>query len=163
MGDLTITKSELCDTITLKKGVTTAYGAVEIRTGGDLPWLKVMASSFERARWTVLRVTYRPGCAMTQAGRFAMGFDWDWSNTATTRAKIAGYQPNAGSAVYETTSMSVPINRGPSRWFADAAADYVNKGPGKVVWAVDSAAPTADLVLGEVWVDYTVTLSGPKS
>lgn len=162
-GDVTITKTELTSTVKLAAGHASAFGSVEIRTGGDLPWLKVMAASFERARWTRLRIVYKPGCAMTQSGRFSMGFDWDWTNTATTRARISGYQPNAGCAVYQDCAMTIPVTKGPQRWFIDAADDYTLKGPGKAVWAVDATSTTAETVLGEIWIEYTVILSGPKA
>lgn len=131
-------------------------------TQGDLPWLKIMSASFERAQWRALKVVYRPGCAMTQAGRFAMGFDWDWSGEADSRSKIAGYQPNAACAVYENCTMSVPLARGPQKWFLAKASDKVNQGPGEVVWAADSSGESGEVILGELWAEYTVLLSGPK-
>lgn len=161
-GDLIITKSELVATIELAANAGSAHGKIAIHTEGDLPWLKIMAASFERSQWRSLRAIYRPGCAMTQAGRFAMGFDWDWSGEADTRQKISAYQPNCGCAVYENCSIVIPVSRGPLRWFAAKATDKVNKGPGEVVWAVDAASSTP-LVTGEVWLEYTVILSGPKA
>lgn len=161
-SDIVITKTEMVDVVKVAAGAATASGTVKFTTDGDLPWLKVMAASFERSQWRAIRVHYKPGCAMTQAGRITLGFDWDWSGEATTRAKISAYQPNCGGAVFKECSMSVPLNRGPQKWYMAKATDPVNKGPGEVVWAVD-ASTTAELVVGEIWVDYTVVLSGPRA
>lgn len=161
-GDLVITKSELVSTVEVKANAKEGHGKISIKTDGDLPWLKIMAASFERSQWRSLKVVYRPGCAMTQAGRFAMGFDWDWSGEATTRAKISAYQPNSGCAVFENCQLVVPLARGPQKWYLAKATDPVNQGPGELVWAVDTSTE-ANLVTGEIWVDYTVVLSGPKA
>lgn len=161
-SDVVITKTELVATIKVEAGKDTNSGKLAMTTGGDLPWLKVMANSFERSLWRSLRAEYRPACAMTQAGRFTMGFDWDWSGEATDRTKISAYQPNCGGVVFQACSLSVPLGRGPQKWYYAKAADGVNKGPGELVWAVESAATEAT-VMGEIWITYTVVLSGPRA
>lgn len=161
-GDLVITKTELALTILAKK--TAAAQEIELTTNSaTLPWLKTLAHSFERSRFLRLHVKYVPGCAMTQAGRFTMGMDWDWSDAASTRQKISGYQPNAGSAVWQPCQMQVPVTRGPPKWYYAEATDKVNRGPGKIICMAEAAGVTADTTVGEVWVTYTVILSGPRS
>lgn len=157
-GDIRITKTELVATVSTTTTATSS-GSIEIRSQSSaFPWLKNLSDSFERSKWLALRVEYIPGCSLTEAGRFAMGVDWDWSSVQTTRQKIAGYQPNAASSVFKGVSMTVP--RKENKWYADAAADLVNKGPCKIVWAVEGSPSKT---YGELWVTYTVLLSGPRS
>lgn len=112
----------------------------------------------------MVRAHYRASASMMTAGLFSMGVDWNWSDVATTRKKIATYSPNTTSSVYRNCAITLPPSRLQSRmWYSvqiEDKSDSFDKGPGQVCWAVDAPGGTAGLTVGEIWVEYRVILSG---
>lgn len=162
-GEVTITKTELSATIKVGKGKNSASGSVPFDSQSDgLPWLKVFSDSFEGMYVRAIQFRYVNACASTQSGLFTMGWDPDSKDVATTRAKIASYQPNCGGPVWGSCQFTVPIRQSNKQYYA-TATEQTLKGPGVLAWAVDASSGDTDLVCGEIWVTYTVTLFGPKA
>lgn len=162
-GEVVITKSELAASISMEASKSVASGSIVFKSDSDsLPWLKVFSDSFEGMTVRSISFRYVNACASTQAGLFSMGWDPDNKAPATTRAKIAGYQPNCGGPVWGGCEILIPM-RQPTKQFYSTATDSVNQGPGTLAWAAESAGGTSGIVLGEIWVTYTVTLFGPKA
>lgn len=162
-GEVTIGKLELCASIKVEKNKSAANGSCQLLASTP-PFLKTLSKSFERIRWNLCKVHYKPAVAMTQGGLITVGMDWNWSDAKTTRSDLSSYQPTATSVVWKEFSMVLPPARLQSRlWYSTGATalDKVDAGPGIVVWAVDTAADaSSDLVVGELWLEYRVVLSG---
>lgn len=97
-------------------------------------------------------------------GLVTLGIDWDFKGTAPTREQISAYTPNATWAIREdceTCPLVLPPARLQSRRFYlhNSDGDYVDRGPCKV-WIAGAAPDEKSLEVGEVWVEYDVTMSG---
>lgn len=162
-GEVTISKLELCGTVKIDAKATASNGTCSLYPP-DLPFLNTLAKSFERIKWLSCTVMYKSASSMTQAGLFSMGVDWNWTGPETTRKKIAGYSPTTTTAVWKETTMVLPPSRLQSRlWYSTSEAASADAGPGQIAWAADSAGGTSGVTLGEVWVQYRVTLSGTRA
>lgn len=165
-GDCTvvISRSELVHSCTTGADGL-ANGNVNIRPD-SFSFLKGFAKSFDRTKWQRVAFSYRPAVGTTVGGLISMGVDWDFSSNATTRAKICGLSPNVSFACWENTEkrpLVLPSSRLMSRdWYSNSTTSVAvayDTGPGILSWAVE--APSAkSTVVGEIWVDYTVTMCG---
>lgn len=162
-GEVTISKLELCGTVKVEANKSSNAGSCSLYPP-DLPFLSSLSKSFERIKWHSCALMYKPAASMTQAGLFSMGVDWNWSTAQTTRKKIAAYQPTCTTSVWKEVTMSLPPQRLQSRlWYSTEAASGPDSGPGVIAWAADSAGGSAGVTLGEIWVQYRVTLSGTRA
>lgn len=154
-------KTEVLGSLTIPKATSTKKGGFEIRPA-KFPWLAKLSSSFERYRFDQLVVEYVPACAVVTPGIVTIGVDYDWRSDGGDRASVACFTPNASGPVHQRLKLVVPKSRLQSRlWYVDDLADYEDKGPCKLQWAADSgAADKADLVIGEIWVTYSVVFNG---
>lgn len=162
---VTITKSDLLGTVSVPAQQARQNGSYPIRCSG-ITFLKTLSASFERVKFLSVRIEYKPAAAMTQAGLVSMGMDWNWTDAKKTRADIAAYQPTATSAVWKSMQFTLPANRLQTRqWYStDAGVAGLDAGPGTIAWAVESGnSGSTQLTLGEVWIHYSVMLSGTTS
>lgn len=166
-GDVLVTKRELVLTLTLKKGLANAKGHIDVLPD-SFPWLKKLFSSFERIRFEKLAFCYSPLVGTTYGGALTMGMDWDWSGDDVDRSKIAAYSPSVTMPLYGTGGtrrFTLPASRLQSRsWYAPRTSVDVDKGPGRLRWALDGTSDKdSDVTVGDVWVEYTVRLSGTQA
>lgn len=128
-------------------------------------FLKGLAKCFDRFRWDAFKVFYKPAVGSTIGGFVSVGMDWDFAGTDVARAKLSGYSPNFTTAAWtdtESRPMVFPSSRLQSRsWYmpnAGSSVAYVDKGPGKIHYAVESSAKST--TIGELWCSYRVTMAG---
>lgn len=142
-----------------------ANGHITI-TPESFSFLNGFGACFDRTRWLSCSFHYKPAVGTTIGGLVSMGVDWDFSSNATDRKKISGLSPNASLAVWSDTTRSplvLPASRLMSRdWYSNATKSTsvaFDTGPGQLSWAV--SAPTAvSTVVGEIWCNYSVVMSG---
>lgn len=159
-GEIVITKLELCETIKVDASKPSAAGKCSLQVA-DFPFLKTLSASFERIKWHHCRVMYKPAASMVTPGLLTMGVDWSWSNVADVRKKIAAYTPTATTPVWKEVSMTLPSQRLQSRiWYSTRESDTIDSGPGIIAFAVESPGGASGVTIGELWIEYTVTLSG---
>lgn len=161
--DVVLSKLELCDTLKVAASQTTATGQCDLKPS-SLPFLSNISKCFERIKWLRVRAMYKPAASMTQAGLVSVGVDWNWSGTATTRKQVACYTPNNSGPVWKEFVVQLPANRLQSRLWYNISSDPkfgpAEQGPAQVVWAIDASGGSSGLTAGELWVEYTVVLSG---
>lgn len=168
-GGFRLSKSELLGSIVVPvadKKVIKYYGIVP----AEIPWLKTLTSSFELVVWESVRFTYRPAVAMTQAGLVTIGVEYTDSDKhkPMDRPQTAALTPSTGGPVWKEHSVSVPKARLQARRAYPINPDVTGLTlnelymPGYLAVAVE-AASTADLTVGEVWINYTILLSGTRS
>lgn len=157
-GELTLSRTEyLCD---LTKDAPKYY----ILEPESLPWLKKLTPMFERVRWSRVSLGYRPTCGTQTAGWVAIGFDWGQQVKQlkdVTKTHIMNCTPNRDGPAYQAFTINLPPSRLQSRlWYScysdgDTKPDVEDRGPGTI-------AALASVDAGELWVTYTVTLSGTR-
>lgn len=162
-GDVIITKMELIKTVKLEANKSTTSNHIDL-IPDTFPWLKNFFNSFDRLRFEACKFYWKPLVGTTYGGAISMGMDWDWAATDGDRSKISGFSPNISLPVYadgENRPLVLPKNRLQSRlWYTPRQGEYTDKGPGKVIYCVDGKSDKAEQTIGDIWVKYTVTLSG---
>lgn len=165
-GEIRLHRSEILATVKIAKGLSTGSDHVDLLPE-NFKFLRTIFNSFERIKFNKLNVAYRAAVGTTQGGMVTYAIDWTLGAPNKSRADLSCYTPNMSHPVWETPRpLVLPANRLMTRtWYMNAGdADAVDKGPGRLLWAADATATTSsDLVLGELWVDYDVILSGTKS
>lgn len=126
------------------------------------PFLKKLASAFDRVKWHKCRLIYRPCCSSTTNGNIMVGIDWDAQNEAAVSAAMVGaLTPVMDVPVWQSASITLPSSRLQSRkeYIVEAATatQEFDLAPGYVVYW---GTADADKIIGHLWVDYDVTLFG---
>lgn len=170
-GVVTLNRTELLTEVTSPATAgTTTFGVVELKPD-SLPWLKNLASSFERYRWNSVKIFWRGACGTTFGGLIAFGIDWHGRKKLAgvdtfTRAQVTGLTPVCDVPVY-TDSVNKPLvlpkNLLNSRqWYALGVAAEVDAGPGQLAYAAKHDSTTSKF-LGELWITYSLTMQGSTS
>uniref|UniRef100_A0A0K8S3S6 Icosahedral viral capsid protein S domain-containing protein n=1 Tax=Lygus hesperus TaxID=30085 RepID=A0A0K8S3S6_LYGHE len=162
-GELRLSKLELVESIKAVKATGAGSGSVKLVVSG-LPFLKKIGDSFERIKWLKCRVLYKPLVGTIRDGGVTLGVDWNFKDVATTRANIACYTPTQSGPVFKEFSLTLPPSRLQSRLWYMASSDDAEGGPAIVAYAVAGcSSTTGDITVGEIWVEYTVVLSGTRA
>nr|QXN75441.1 MAG: hypothetical protein [Grapevine-associated sobemo-like virus 1] len=167
-GSMTLSRREL---------VASVKAGDPNRNGGDgmghidlLPnsfsFLRGIAGNFDRVKWMRISIYFKPAVGSTIGGLVTVGVDWDFAGNNLTRQNVSALTPCFTIQVShdgEGRPLNLPANKLQSRaWYtpyAERTVPLVDKGPGRVHWAVTSSQPK-DTVLGELWVHYSVTMQG---
>lgn len=167
-GVIRLSRSELLRSVTISKGNTSSSDHVDILPS-EFPFLKGIATSFDRLRWEKLEFFYKPAVGTVFGGLVTVGFDWDFNSSDLDRTKISALTPTFTVPAWadsESKPMRLPPNRLQSRdWYTPnyANATYNDRGPGKIHIATTVTAQTADTILGEVWCRYSVVMQGTNA
>lgn len=165
-GSFAIRKQELVTSIVIEKGTTQKKGHIDL-VPDSFPFLKTIFKSFERIRWEAVTFWYNPLVGTTYGGAITMGFDQDWTKGDVDRPKVSALSPNHTVQLYGSgANRKLRLTRAnltTRLQYIPRASDWDDKGPGKLVWAVDGTSSQSDTTVGEIWVDYTACLSGTCS
>lgn len=136
-------------------------------TPGTMSFLAALSKSFERSKWHRVRIYWKPLVGGMVGGLVTLGVDWDFAGSAPDRTKISSYSPNMSWALREDTE-TAPLVLPPARlasrlWYLhnSTTSDYPDRGPGKI-WVVGSTSDKDSFggEVGEIWVDYDITMAG---
>lgn len=138
-----------------------------------LEFLKGIASSFERSRWLKLHVYYKPAVGTTQGGLVSIGTDFAWAyqddagKKKISRSIVRCLTPSITHSVWEDsqrTPLRVPKNMLMSRlWYTHSNTAELDAAPCDILFAVDISSPaSADLLVGEIFIDYSLEFEGTK-
>lgn len=163
-GVIHLSRCELLETLSVSRNTRSATGHVDL-VPSSLGFLKGVSKVFDRIRWNSLQVYYKPAVGTTFGGLVSVGMDWDFATSDVDREKISGFTPSMTMAAWKDTQnepMILPANRLQSRqWYSpNGTGDWVDKGPGKLHWAASTTTQASDMVVGELWVKYSVTMQG---
>lgn len=169
-GEVTLVRHEFLEDVIAGKGKSLVLAP------GNFSWLKNVAKAFERYRWQFLHLEYRPAVGTTTAGTVALGVDWsDSSVTADevgqlrlsadpSKASVLACTPNVDGPVWSAVPrLPIPPNRLQSRAWYDIPSD-LSKASEIFDVAVGSLVcyASGSGTVGEIWVNYSVTLSGTR-
>lgn len=159
-------KSEIVCSVVIPKGATSVNGKCQFDMK-SIPYLGRFSDLFER--WSVhsLKYDFRTACPTTQGGRIQLGFDWGSILSDKDRMAISQLSPTAGCAVYKDISLQLPAQKLMSRKFymTTGKIDMVDLSPGALLFSAEALlkdATTADLIIGEIWATYSVSLMDPR-
>lgn len=166
-GEIRISRKELLTTVTLPRSKPDVNGYVKLEPGA-FSFLKGVSKSFERYKYQKLRVYWKPAVGTVYGGMVAMGIDFDSSRTAGVgRSQVVAYTPSMTCACWadtESKPLIIPPPRLQTRnWYLTSATGF-DASPGTLMWAANGeSSATADKVLGEIWVEYSITFQGTQS
>lgn len=163
-GVLSFARKEKVADVTIRKAVTADSGSFDI-VPSSFTFLRQF-TMFDKVKWNKLQLFYRPGVGATFNGFVSYGVLWDFSKSSANRDQISALTPNMSHALWfdgQQQPMNLPTAKLQTRpWFTpDDTKDVIEQGPGRVFWAAtttDTAA--ADRVVGEIWADYSIVMTG---
>ncbi|USL85433.1 MAG: hypothetical protein [Ixodes ricinus sobemo-like virus 1] len=121
---------------------------------------------FDKVKWNKIVLFYKPGVGATFNGFVSYGVLWDFSAKEADRAKISALTPNMSHALWydgQMTPLVLPQSKLQTRpWFSVGDdKDIYETGPGRVFWASSTTdTTTSTRVVGEIWADYSITMTG---
>lgn len=161
-GEIRLRRRELLTTVEVKAGTSSVLSQVDLEAS-KFKFLASLYNSFERIKFHRLAIVYKSAVGTTVGGMITYAIDWTCSSDPKDRATLSSYTPNMSHPVWESpkAGIQLPAARLQSRaWYVNnSAADIVDRCPARLLYAAE-AAPQ---VVGEIWVEYDVTMSGTKA
>lgn len=162
-GTITFSRVEKLDDVTVVASRSSASGTIDI-VPASFVFLKKF-SMFDKVRWNKLKLFYKPGVGATFNGFVSYGVLWDFSSDSANRAEISALTPNVSHAVWydgQAAPLNLPQNRLQSRpWFTpDDKKDLLEIGPGRIFWCAEIGTQSAAITVGEIWAEYSITMTG---
>lgn len=169
---LTITHREFIRDI--YSGTTTpVINQYEVNPGIDeaFPWLSAIAARFETYKFTKLAFHFIPNVGATTNGAIALVPDYDAAddNSAATKQKLLGYDDSVRGPLWKTmTCTCKPRNLKMRTSFYNRIGalkpnlDIKMYDVCSLTTYLDGITSTAPLVVGELWVQYTIVLTTPQ-
>lgn len=164
-GMITLSRRELLQSIKLEANKDTSTGMIDL-IPTSFSFLKSLSASFDRLKWNKLRVYYKPAVGTVYGGLVSYGMDWDFATNPSNRESVASLTPSVTCAAWQDTeskALMLPTNRLQSRaWYLPNTDDAkpLDKGPGRLLWGATGKKESTVTVLGEIWVEYSVTMQG---
>lgn len=156
---ITISRNEL---LTVVKTDTTgkAVSSLQIEPA-NFSYLRNIATSFENIKYNKIHIYYRPAVGTTVDGLITYGVDYGFKDVAGKDRKfVSAFTPSKTQAIWCDSGdkpLTVPTRMLHGRNQYVLAAKESDLTFGSLVYAVDGPVSKN---CGEIWIDYTVTLSG---
>lgn len=152
---------------TLSSNPGTRY-SINPGDGGTFPWLSGIATRFEKYEFTRLKFTYHPSVPTTTGGGIALCAIYDPADPLPKdRVALFNAETVTRAAVYDNLDMSFLSKHLKGERHVRAlhhglvdSNELRTSDPGYLVCAIVNA--TADLQFGDLFVEYTIKLNGPK-
>lgn len=162
-GEITLSRKEVCLTVKAVAGTDTGHGTLGIRPA-SFSFLKQF-HMFDKVKWNRLSFVYKPMVGSTTNGAVAYGVQWGFDGTPPVdRSSMSALTPNQSHSVWsdgQSAPLVCPVSKLQTRpWFTpDDSKDDVETGPGRLCWLVTDSDKKG-YAMGELWVDYSVTMTG---
>lgn len=167
MGDGTITlqRSELIKSVEVANNSNTSDGYIKLLpTASVLPWLYKLASSFDQIVWHQARVIYKPAIGTTFGGSFVIGVDWNPAATTSSRSTVQACSPVAETAVWQPSQIVLPASRLQSRkYYFMSASQAQDAAPAAILYNLKCSSVAEQTFIGDIWLEYKVSLLGPSA
>lgn len=162
-GSCVMMRHELAATVKVAAAAIEAHGSFSINPT-SFPYLKMLSLAFERSKWHSVKIVWRPAVSVTTAGMISYGINWDFAEAATTRERISAYTPSAAHALWVdgvNKPLVLPQGKLQSRaWYNHLSKTSIDAGPAELVYAVTAPKNAAEVIVGEFWITYKITLQG---
>lgn len=164
-GTITLQRSELLETIEVVANGTSAKGAIRLLpTANCMKWLHKIASSFDQIVWHSARVYFKPAVGTTFAGSLVIGVDWNPAATDAARDTVQACSPVTESPAWQPSQLVLPTQRLQSRrYYFMVSAVAQDTSPAAVLYNLKCTASTAQTFVGDIWIDYKVSLLSPSA
>lgn len=167
-GMVVVSRSEMLSTLSSTQAVGTAFGQIDLfPTSSSMSWLAKLVVAFERIEWLSATLVYKPFVGTTTNGSICFGVDWNSSvslSADNARAKVQASTPVFEAPIWQTGKLPLPSSMLMSRRFytLSSSTEKPDHQPGIVIWSMTNSPGNSE-ILGELWVDYRVRLSGTSA
>lgn len=164
-GTIVLSRADLVKSIDLAANSDSASGAIPLLPSADvMPWLYKLATSFDQIQWHSARVYYKPAVGTTFAGSLVLGVDWNADADKAGRNIVQACTPVIEAAAWQPTSLTLPPSRLQSRrYYFITAAEKKDAAPGALLYNLKASKQTAQSFVGDIWLEYRVSLLGPSA
>lgn len=180
-GDVVISRSEYLTA--LKTDSSGQASGSFLLDAMNFPWLNNLAKAFELIRWSSMSLEWRPAVGANTDGMIALGADWGEASPSSVQKRVFGEAehysvhatvdrkdvvactPVLDTQVWQSGRFAVPAARLQSResYIIPASTTTTvavyDRAPCSVLYSATAAASKA---VGELWVNYSVRLSGTR-
>lgn len=160
-GGVTITHTEYVKDVYPFTGFSSNGITINATSISLFPWLWSTASNFEKYKFNRLVMRYVPACSTSTDGRITLAYDRDSTDPLPlNKSELYSYQGTRDGPLWSTLSLNIPVDK--LFRFCKSSNDLNNKlvDLGKVI--VSASGPTTTTLVGELFVDYSVTLQTPE-
>lgn len=129
----------------------------------SFPWLSILASGFEKYKFSRLALIYSPCCSTSTSGRVVLAFDKDSTDEApSSKADLYNHESNEGIAPWSPARLTLPTDN-VARFVSDnSASDGKLVDAGKALLATYGQSSSDSSMLGELFIEYSVSLITPQ-
>jgi hypothetical protein len=137
--------------------------------GSTFPWLSGLATRFEKYEFLSLRLTYKPSCPTTTAGGMALVAVYDPADAVPShRNQLFNAESCVRAAIFDKLTLDLKRSHLKGERYVRAthhglvdANELRTSDPGYML-ACSMNVSTTDIQYGDLFVEYTVRLIGPK-
>jgi hypothetical protein len=170
-SEVHIRRTELAAPITIPAGTaqapkTTGTGNINV-SGAAFTHLLALCGVYERIRWNKLSFRYVPAVGTTYGGLVAYGADYTRQTNSANLGVISALTPNTSHAAWANSPrpLVIPKERLMTKIWYDTSASTTAESPCQLDWFVQGQPneTAANVLVGYLYVDYDVTLTGTKA
>jgi hypothetical protein len=143
---------------------TDARTTIAINPGITFPWLSGIANAFEKYRFHSLKFEYVTATATTTTGAIALAPDYDPDDVdfSLTKRQLYMFDGVVRGPLWHSLALTFKC---PNREFFVREHNHVDESlkwhdPGQLI--VDVTSPSVTSTIGELWVEYDITLRIPE-
>jgi hypothetical protein len=168
-GECTITHREFVADVNGSVAFTAVSYAINPGLNGSFPWLSRMAANYESYRFSTLRYQFQTEASTSATGSLILAIDYDPVDTApTSKTQVLSYASTVRSAPWTPcvhSSLAKDLRKRES-YFVRAGSIGANNDirlndVGNLFVVTQGMAGAT--IIGELWVEYSVILSTPKT
>lgn len=165
-GEVTLSRTELLTSVDLEANKDASLRSIPLLPSAQvMSWLYKISQAFDRIVWLRARVIWKP-CVGTMAnGSLVVGVDWASANSSNwTRSNVQALTPTVENAVWQSSVLPIPQERLMTRrYYSLNSSSPEDRQPGAVVYHLKGPASNSKTPYGDLWIEYTVRLSGTQS
>lgn len=162
-GEIVVRRKEL-----LAEFKTAAEGGDILKKFALIPktmtWLKTLAKAFEKYQWLSVKAMWKPAVGTVVGGLVTLGMRWDEADQdPASRTAIVALTPNRTHAVWEDGErlpLIIPTDKLQTRKWYIVGGKGSDGGPGQIEIGVSTSEK--GILMGELWVEYTIRMSGTQ-
>lgn len=162
-GNIVISHSEMIGHVVSNSTGTYSVDSYRINAGDTLtfPWLSSIARNFEKYKFSSLGVAFVSGQATSMPGKVGLGIDYDpLDEPPSNRVEFFTLTAHTEAAPWDNLVLNIPCKGGFK--FTDQSVDANTRLVDMGQLLVMNDLATADSILGDLIVSYTVELAEPQ-
>jgi len=161
---MNITHTEFIGDVFARTTATTQSYIINPQNSTTFTWLSAIATRFEYYKFNSLKLHYKPSCGTTNAGFVIIGVDYDFYDSAPSKAAMLAWKFATKSALYEHCTVNATAGLGQVSWKYNDT--YYYNGDQRItnlgkIWVLTDNAPST-INSGELFIEYSISFKQPS-